>query len=144
MDKLKAATLTSSLLATKGAATPAMPGESRGALVRLLPFGAWPRLVASQKGSVRSRGKSANGRARGTGSAAGRKATVNVWFRLNSDRHLRLKLLAAHFHVSMRECLEEAVELYLASSGPDVRGGGCECIVDRGDPENQPFRKECV
>ena len=144
MDKLKAATLTSSLLATKGAATPAMPGESRGALVRLLPFGAWPRPVASKKGSARSRGKSANGRARGTGSAADDKAAINVSFRLESERHLRLKLLAAHFHRSMRECLEEAVELYLASSGPAVRGGGCPRVVDRGDPENQPTSKECV
>ena len=144
MDQLRAATLTSSLLATKGAATPAMPGESRGALVRLLQFGAWPRLVASKMGSARSRGKRANGRARGTGSAAAGKAMVNVSFRLDLDRHLRLKLLAAHFHRSMRECLEEAVELYLASSGPDVRSGGCACVVDRGDPENQPFSKECV
>ena len=144
MDKLKAATLTSSLLATKGAATPAMPGESRGALVRLLPFGAWPRLVASKKGSAQARGKSANGRARGTGSAAAGKATVNVSFRLDLDRHLRLKLLAAHSHGSMRECLEKAVDLYLAKSGPGVRGGGCPCVVDRGDPENQPFSKESV
>ncbi len=144
MDKLKAATLTSSLLATKGAATPAMPGTSSGALARLLPFMARPRLVVSQKGNARSRGKSANGRARGNGSAAAGKATVNVSFRLESERHLRLKLLAAHFHRSMRECLEEAVELYLASSGPDVRGGGCPRVVDRGDPENKPFSKECV
>lgn len=136
MDQLRAATLTSSLLATKGAATPAMPGESRGVLEHLLPFEAWPRLVASKKGSARSRGKSANGRARGTSSAAVGKAKVNVSFRLDLDRHLRLKLLAAHFHRSMRECLEEAVELYLASSGPDVRGGGCACVVNRGDAKN--------
>ena len=146
MDTLKpATTLTSSLLATKGAATPAMPGASRGALAYLPRLGAWPRrLVASKKGSARSRGKGANGRARGTGSAAGDKATVNVWSRLDSDRHLRLKLLAAHSHRPMRECLEEAVELYLASSGPAVRGGGCPRVVDRGDPENKPVSKECV
>ncbi len=144
MDKLKAAALTSSLLATKGAATPAMLGASREALVYLSRLEARPRLVASQKERARSRGKSANDRARGTGSAAGGKATVNVWFRLDSDRHLRIKLLAAHFHRSMRECLEEAVELYLASSGPAVRGGGCPCVVDRGDPENKPFSQECL
>ncbi len=144
MDQLKAATLTSSLLATKGSATPAMPGASSGALARLLPFMARPRLVASQDETARSRRKSANGRARGTGSAAGGKAKVNVSFRLDLDRHLRLKLLAAHRHGSMRACLEEAVELYLASSGPDVRGGGCPCLVNRGDPENQPSSKECV
>ncbi len=144
MDKLKVASLTSSLLATKGAATPAMPGASRGALVSLLSLGAWPRLVASKKGSARSRGKSANGRARGNGSAAGDKAKVNVSFRLDLDRHLRLKLLASHFHSSLRECLEEAVELYLASNGPDVRGGGCPCVVDRGKSENQPTSKECA
>ena len=136
MVRLKLATLTSSLLASKGAATPAMPGASREALARLLPFMARPRLVASKKGSARSRGKSTNGRVRGNGSAADDKAKVNVWFRLDSERHLRLKLLAAHFHRSMRDCLEEAVELYLASSGPDVRGGGCACIVDRGDAKN--------
>ena len=135
MNILKEATLTGSLLATKGAATPAMPGAAREALVCLLPFGAWPRRDAPQNGSARSRGKSANGRARKTGSAAGDKTKVNVWFRLDADRHLRLKLLAAHFHRSMRECLEDAVELYLASSGPDVRGGGCPCVVNRGDPE---------
>ncbi len=136
MVKLKAATLTSSLLATKGAATPAMLGASSEALVRLLSLGAWPRRDAPKNGKARSRVKSANGRARGTGSAAGSKARVNVSFRLDLDRHLRLKLLAAHYHGSMRECLEEAVELYLASSGPDVRGGGCACIVDRGDAKN--------
>ncbi len=142
MDKLKAATLTSSLLATKGAATPAMPGTSREALARLLPFLARPRLVASQKGRARSRGTSTNGPARGTGSAPGNEATVNVWFRLESDRHLRLKLLAAHGHKSLRACLEEAVELYLARNGPAVRGGGCACVVDRGKSEIQPFSKE--
>ncbi len=142
MDKLKAATLTSSLLATKGAATPAMLEASRGALV-YLPRPE-PRLVAAQNGSARSRGKRANGRARVNGSAAGVKATVTMSFRLDLDRHLRLKLLATHFHRSMRECLEEAVELYLASNGPDVRGGGCPCVVDRGKPENQPTSKECV
>ena len=103
MDKLKVASLTSSLLATKGAATPAMPGASRETLVRLLSFGAWPRRDAPKNGSARSRGKSANGRARGNGSAAGSKAKLNVSFRLDLDRHLRLKLLAAHFHRSMRE-----------------------------------------
>ena len=131
MDKLKAATLTSSLLATKGAAAPAMPGASRETLARLLSFGAWPRRDAPKNGNARSRGKSTNGRARGTGSAAGGKAKVNVSFRLDSDRHLRLKLLATHIHRSMRECLEEAVELYLASSA-------------RGNPENQPFSQECL
>ncbi len=40
--------------------------------------------------------------------------------------------------------VREAVELYLASSGPAVRGGECPCVVDRGDPKNQPFSKECV
>jgi hypothetical protein len=129
MDKLKPASLTSSLLATKGAATPAMPGTSREALARLLPFVGRPRLVTSQdEHAPRSKGKRADGRGRG-------KATVNVSFRLETDRHLRLKLLAAHRHGSLRDCLEEAVERYLASSGPDVRGGGCACIVDRGDPE---------
>ncbi len=135
MDELKAATLTSSLLATKGAATPAMPGASRDALVYLPPLGAPPRLIASKKAGSRSRGESANGRVRRNGSAASGTATVNVSFRLGTDRHLRLKLLAAHFHGSLRACLEEAVELYLASSGPAVRGGACPCVVDRGDPE---------
>ncbi len=74
---------------------------------------------------------------------AGDKARVNVSFRLDLDRHLRLKLLATHFHRSMRECLEEAVELYLASNGPDVRVGGCPCVVDRGDPEKQPLSQQC-
>ncbi len=133
MDKLKVASLTSSLLATKGAATPAMPGASRETLVRLKSFGAWPRREVPPHGSARSGSKSA--RALGTRSAASGEATVNVSFRLDSDRHLRLKLLATRFHRSMRECLEEAVELYLASSGPAVRGGGCPCVVDRGDPE---------
>ncbi len=135
MDKLKAAPLTSSLLATKGAATPAMLEASRGALVYLPRPEPRPRLVAAQKGSARSRGKSANGRARVNGSAAGGKATVTMSFRLDLGRHLRLKLLAAHFHGSMRECLEKAVDLYLASNGPGVRGGGCPCVVDSGDPE---------
>ena len=144
MDKLEAASLTSSLLATKGAAMPAMPGTSSGALARLLPFMARPRLVASQNENARPRPKSANGRARKNGAAAGAKAGVNVSFRLDLDRHLRLKLLAAHGHKSLRACLEEAVELYLASNGPDVCGEGCACVVDRGKAEKQPFSKECV
>ncbi len=135
MDKLKAAPLTSSLLATKGAATPAMLEASRGALVYLPRLEPRPRLVASQNGRARSRGKSANGRARVNGSAAGGKATVTMSFRLDLDRHLRLKLLAAHSHGSMRECLEKAVDLYLAKSGPGGRGGGCPCVVDSGEPE---------
>ena len=139
MDKLKAATLTSSLLATKGAATPAMLGASSETLVYLAKLA--PRRGAPKNGRARSRGKSTNGRARGTGSAAGAneaaggKKGVNVSFRLDSDRHLRLKLLAAHDHGSMRECLEAAVELYLANNGPGVRGGGCPCVIDRADPE---------
>ncbi len=135
MNKLEAATLTSSLLAAKGDATPAMPGASSEALIYLPPLGARPRLVTSQKGGARSRGKSTNGRARGAASAVGAKARVNVSFRLDLDRHLRLKLLAAHGHKSLRACLEEAVELYLARNGPAVRGGGCACVVDRGKSE---------
>ncbi len=129
MDKLKTAPLTSSLLATKGAATPAMFEASREAVVYLPRPEARPRLVASQNGSARSRGKRANG------SAAGGKATVTMSFRLDLDRHLRLKLLAAHSHGSMRECLEKAVDLYLAKSGPGVRGGGCPCVVESDEPE---------
>ena len=127
MDKLKTAPLTSSLLATKGAATPALLEASRGALV-YLPRPE-PRLVAAQNGRARSRGKRVNG------SAAGGKATVTMSFRLDLDRHLRLKLLAAHSHGSMRECLEKAVDLYLAKSGPGVRGGGCPCVVESDKPE---------
>ncbi len=144
MDKLKPATLTSSLLATKGAATPAEPGSSARALIRLLPFMARPRLVASQVDNAGARPKSAKGRARKNGSAANGKNGVNVSFRLDPDRHLRLKILATHHHGSMRECLEEAVELYLASNGPAVRGGGCPCVADRGKSANQPITKECV
>ncbi len=138
MDKLKAASLTSSLLAAKGAATPAIFGAPGETLVYLPQLA--PRRAAPKNGSARPRGESANGRARGTRSAAdankaarGRNG-VNVSFRLDPDRHLRLKILAAHHHGSMRECLEAAVELYLANNGPAVRGGGCACVADRGVP----------
>ncbi len=129
---MKAASLTSSLLAAKGEASPA------GFLAQLdlsLPFvrsGMRPTLVPAPAGSS---GRAPRGRKPGAAPSRGDEARpVRISFRIDPERRLRLKLVAAHREQSLRECLVQAVDLYLDRIAPTVRDGRCDCVAGRDEP----------
>ncbi len=51
--------------------------------------------------------------------------------RLDSERHLRLKLAAAHLQRSSQTIMLEALDAYLAEAAPAI-GGNCVCLNDDG------------
>jgi hypothetical protein len=132
MKTMKAASLTSSLLATKGEASPAgflAPADLS------LPFvhsGMRPTLVPAPAGSS---GGGPKARKRGAApSTSDRMRQVHISFRIDPQRHLRLKLVAAHRKQSLRDCLIEAVDLYLDGIAPTVRDGRCDCLAAQDEP----------
>lgn len=133
MSSQKAASLVSSLLATKGGAAPATPAAPNDVLTQLFPLGARSDAHTVECESHWPNSESDYGRSAKSGASEGEKMKVS--FRLSPNDHLRLKLVATHFHKSIRECVEEAIDFYLASCSPVVRKGGCACIAERGGPE---------
>ena len=64
-----------------------------------------------------------------TGAAAateGERARVSV--RLDPDRHLKLRLTAAHLHNSLQNIMTDALDRYLEQIGRDVLGNNCTCL----------------
>lgn len=59
----------------------------------------------------------------------GSRAKLSV--RLDPDRHLRLKLAAAHLQRSSQTIMLEALDAYLAKAAPAI-GGNCVCLNDNG------------
>lgn len=55
---------------------------------------------------------------------------VNLSFRLDADRHLRLKLAAAHLRKSSQRILELALDSYLERVAPHCAKGQCACLGD--------------
>ena len=142
---MKAASLTSALLAAKGAATPAglaapmdplmdplaprPRGTRRPALVLTggEPVGAAPRPSGRAQGGARA----------GTTSAPTEgERPVRVSFRLDQARHLRLRLVAAHGRRSVSACLIEAVDRYLDHMAPRVGDGHCYCVAGGDDHDD--------
>jgi hypothetical protein len=48
--------------------------------------------------------------------------------RLDPDRHLKIKLAAAHLNLSLQEMMIDALDSYLADVRPINIGGVCNCL----------------
>ena len=105
------AALTSALLVRKGAALPA-GYAALGASVRVLP------TANAQNDESRP----------GHRSKEPADARTRISLRLDADRHLKLKLSAAHLHRSLQDLLINALDAYLEQVGPAVMNGKCACL----------------
>lgn len=57
----------------------------------------------------------------------GERARISI--RLDHDRHLRLRIAAAHLDRSLQDIMTDALDRYLDEAAPDVAGGNCECLA---------------
>ena len=48
--------------------------------------------------------------------------------RLDRERHLKLKLTAAHLETSLQDIFTDALDRYLEQIGPEVLRGDCACL----------------
>lgn len=68
--------------------------------------------------------------------AAGRKDSTpaRLTLRLDEQRHLRLKLTAAHLQQSLQAVLSEALDRYLDQVSPEMLSTNCVCLAARVPP----------
>ncbi len=134
---MKAAALTSSLLARKGSAAPAdltLVPLKRPAAPRRVPDApaiespAPAGTLAPDAGPV---GPAATqGCCLGAGAAeAVRHEVAKLTLRLDKVRHLRLKLLAAHMQLSLQDLLVRALDSYVDQVAVRATRGQCSCLA---------------
>lgn len=116
----RAASLTSSLMARKGAAGPSHLEQDEIEQHNGRPT---PRLVASTPVTVK---KSASAKSKKAGEAAADKRRFTL--RLNEDQHIRMRLASVHLHMSAQQMVMKALDQYLAETVPHIRGGDCLCM----------------
>lgn len=136
-----AAVLTSDLLLPKGAAMPSCIDERQ-----LPPYGA-PRpvtaSVAGQQGESHEGGGGAPRAARPSGPAArGGDARARMSVRLDAERHLRLRLLAAHMQAHIQDILVEAIDDYVAKVAPCLGLDACQCLTEEDGSGPKVTRRE--
>jgi hypothetical protein len=136
----KASPLTGSLLARKGTATPSFLTQVHP------PLDALPSAVAHQRPYAAANraddaGDESGCGACGSDAEAGHASAVRdhhgrikLSFRLDHDRHLRLKLAAAHTDRHIQDILTAALDRYLTDLAPAVKSGGCTCYPKGSHP----------
>lgn len=129
---MKAARLNGDLLSRKGDARPV----SGFAAVHGAPAGLPPRpaLAALEAGSAGPMAESAAQRPQGKCAPdlkCDKFGRVRISLRLDPQRHLRLRLLAAHSEMSLQEALIAALDAYL---GEEAQNLPCACLHDAGGP----------
>jgi hypothetical protein len=118
----EAASLTSALLVRKGAAVPA-GYVSLAAIVRGVRA---PEANESVVAPLADAGKTGATRPRRRRSASDPRARISL--RLDDERHLKLKLTAAHLHKKLQDVVIAALDGYLDQVGPAVMNGNCACL----------------
>lgn len=123
------AVLSGALLARKGAAAPTGYTPLR------------PQDV-NTGGTVPKNPPAVSGRtAAGAGeppSTDGEAARMRLSVRLDRDRHLKLRLTAAHLESSLQDIMVEALDRYLEQLGPEVLRNDCACLgVNNGAADNR-------
>ncbi len=151
MTSLVAASLTSSLLVPKGRATalgfapvaptqPSLRAPLGGGASEPIPFACHGEDRAdpspARNGTPVAQGRTgASGGVRGSGAPTRAKLSL----RLDSERHLRLRLLSAHLRKSSQELLIEALDSYLAGISPPLGAGlSCACLAS-----GKPAKADC-
>jgi hypothetical protein len=115
--------LTSALLVRKGAAVPAGYVSLASAVRGQRPTAEEPALEAPL-GRVAAVA-SAPRRARRPRT---RDPRARISLRLDDQRHLKLKLTAAHLHKKLQDIVIAALDGYLEQIGPAVMNGNCACL----------------
>jgi hypothetical protein len=116
----RAASLTSSLMARKGAAGPSRLEQKEAEHNNGRPA---PRLVAS---TPHVAPKSAPAKPKKADDAAADKRRFTL--RLSDDQHIRMRLASVHLHLSAQQMVMRALDQYLAETVPHIRGGDCACM----------------
>lgn len=117
----RAASLTGSLMARKGAAGPSRLEKNEHAEQH--NSRPTPRLVSSTPDAPRKRAAAKPKKASGTASDK-RRFTL----RLSEDQHIRMRLASVHLHMSAQQMVMKALDQFLAESVPQIRGGDCACM----------------
>jgi hypothetical protein len=129
----KASPLTSSLLARKGTAGPSFLTQVHP------PIDGLPSAVAHQRPYAAANRNDEPDQDGGCGPctpdadavhtnvARDHHGRIKLSFRLDQDRHLRLKLAAAHTDRHIQDILTAALDRYLTDLAPAVKSGGCTC-----------------
>lgn len=112
MNAYKAATLTGSLLVAKGDAAPigSQPSDRHSATIQSLPRSAARRPMARRDDGF-----------------------THLSLRINSVRHLRLRLAAAQLGYSGNSLVVAALDHYLDHVLPTLLEGKCPCLEKRRD-----------
>lgn len=131
----KASPLTGSLLARKGTATPSFLTQVHP------PLGALPAALSHERPRAANKaddcGPCAGDADIGPSTAArDHHGRVKLSFRLDQDRHLRLKLAAAHTDRHIQDILTAALDRYLTDLAPAVKSGGCTCYPKASHPDD--------
>lgn len=114
MSPIRPAILSSALLARKGAA---------------MPTGYTPlRPLASNANAGSRVAHIAPVAATRGGPSATNNGRVRVSVRLDRERHLKLKLTAAHLDNSLQDIMIDALDRYLEQLGPEVLRNDCACL----------------
>jgi hypothetical protein len=134
---MKAASLSSSLLARKGAASPAELSlvQVEGRRQAAKPANRQPQPQPQpqpQTHGCAHKAEIAAVKAAGADAQSG-PYTAKFTLRLDRERHLRLKLLAAHLHLSAQEMLIEALDAYLDQAVPQAIRNNCSCLAQLED-----------
>jgi hypothetical protein len=120
----EAASLTSALLVRKGAAVPAgyvslasaLRGQQRSSEPEPAleaPLGRVAAVASAPRRARRPRTRDPRAR---------------ISLRLDDQRHLQLKLTAAHLHKKLQDIVIAALDGYLEQIGPAVMNGNCACL----------------
>ena len=123
MNAPEAASLTSALLVRKGAAVPA-GYVSLAAAVRGMRA---PEMNDALVGVPADSGKAGATRPRRRRQSAP-DPRPRISLRLDGERHLKLKLTAAHLHKKLQDVVIAALDGYLDQVGPAVMNGNCACL----------------
>ena len=129
MKLLSPSKLTSALIARKGHAVPS--GYGFTAPSRFPPVS----VVPDQDPENGSRSASRRAAPAKVSERAPDRARVSL--RLNEERHLRLRLTAAHMQTTLQHVLTQALDNYLDHISPGVIRDNCLCLDSDGPPAKQ-------
>lgn len=121
----EAASLTSALLVRKGRAVPAGYVSLASAVRNERSFDA-EHPVPAEAAPAAAPAPAARPRAARRPRKQDPRARISL--RLDDERHLKLKLTAAHLHKKLQEIVIAALDGYLEQIGPAVMNGNCACL----------------
>jgi hypothetical protein len=140
---MKTAKLSSDLLVQKGMANPTGGySDARTTAEEPLALLAKPAAGAGQEGkSVREQSEAL---LKAFAGAPKRSRRVNLSFRMDPQRHHRLKVAAAHMNRSAQDILTNALDRYLDEMAGAYMDGSCNCLSAETDTDRphgaQPAR----